>query len=139
MIIGTDGAFEELRESLTELQGDQFRQELAVAVGKEIENQINIGFSNGTDAYGEAWIPRDREYGWPMLLKTLQLVGSFVVEPTPHGVSVSNTVVYFPFHQYGTKFLDARPMLPFGRDLGNWFEPLSDVMGGVVLRTLGYA
>lgn len=65
------------------------------------------------------WAPRTRQYYWPILIKTGKLIES--VRDTGHPDNItrvdSNTletgsiVNYAAFHQYGTRFMVARPFV----------------------------
>jgi hypothetical protein len=134
-------AFTDLVESLTELESPAFLEEMSAELGATISGLIQDGFSKATDPYGHVWAPRKLARGrstpphLPLNL-TGAMKGSFVVSTSHDGVRVDNPVVYTGFHQTGTRFIDARKMLPDESGLGDWEEPMRRTALGVMAKHL---
>lgn len=108
-----------------ELGDTSFLEEVGEEMSHELERLIAQGFSDATDPYGRPWAPRKKPYPWAPLDKTGDTKGSFHVEHSASGIAVQNPVLYSPFLHYGTRFMDARAMLPVDDDLGDWEAPLT--------------
>jgi hypothetical protein len=125
-------AFDDLIETLTQLESTEFLEELAKEMGSKVDELVRDGFSKATDPYGDPWAPRKLARGRVTpphlpLRKTDTMHDSFHVESNAAGLKVTNPVVYTPFQNDGTRFIDARGMVPDDRGLGEWEDPLRKV------------
>lgn len=117
---------DEMIAALQGLEGDELLDDVAHEMAEVIPGLIRDGFQGAHDPYGTPWAPRRGRYSWPVLDRSGDMKGSFDVGSNAVGVKVVNPVVYSPFHQGGTRFIDARAMLPQGQDLGTWEQPLRE-------------
>lgn len=104
----------------------EFSEELMGVLGSEVVRQIGFGFQTRSDVYGNYWKPRETEKPWPLLEKTGRMRASFrITSVSPEHVTVSSDCEYASFHQYGTKRLPVRGMIPFSnRGFGVWTQRL---------------
>jgi hypothetical protein len=140
----TPEGFTRLLAGLDSIADASFLEEIASECAGEIEGLIQRGFQTATDPYGQVWAPRKLAAGrttppnFP-LDRTGEMKGSFHVEPSAQGVRVENPVIYSPFINYGTRFMDARAMLPTEDGLGEWERPLTDAAQRVFNSQLNQA
>ena len=123
--------YNEMIDMLTRLESPEFLEEMSERLVGTAMDLVQKGFASATDPYGHPWAPRQLAKGrhTPPHLP-LDLSGnmkeSFHPEAHREGFSITNPVVYTAFHQDGTRYLDARAMLPDERGLGDWEEPLQE-------------
>lgn len=125
-------AYDELIHAISELESDEFLEDLAEQLGHKVEELIERTFQTATAPDGKPWAPRKLAAGrktpphFP-LRKSYEMHDSFHVETNRAGVRVTNPVPYTGFQNDGTRYITARPMVPDNGDLGTWEEPLRDV------------
>lgn len=107
-------------------------------IGEFMRTEADLGFKDGIDPYGLPWLPLKRNRRLNKAAgkgsKPLQDTGalrssiSFALEGA--GVTVGLAETYAIFHQFGTRFLPVRSMLP-SENQGlptHWQESILDVM-----------
>ncbi len=124
-------SFDEFMHAITELESNAFLQELSAELGDKIEELIQEGFRTATAPNGQTWAPRKLAKGRKTpphlpLDKSGDMKGSFRTETSAESIKVNNPVIYTGFQNYGTRFIDARPMLPGEDGLGTWEQPLRE-------------
>lgn len=130
--MNTPAAYDDFIALCSELESDEFLEDLSEKLGMEIEALVQNGFRTATAPNGQPWAPRKLARGRSTpphlpLDKSGEMKGSFHVETNKTGVRVTNPVIYSGFQNYGTRFIDARPMLPGADGLGTWEQPLREV------------
>jgi len=100
----------------------QFRMNVLKNLAEAARTEIVLGFATSTDPYGNRWAPLkakpgSRRYGGQPLRDRGILQNSFNVEPTATGILI-RAVIYAGFHQYGTRRMVARRMVPVDNNLG---------------------
>lgn len=107
---------------------------MAPAVSRELAALIQQEFNAGVDPYGRPWaklkpstLARGRRP--PPLTNTGKMRGGITVKPMQGaGVEISfASDVPGIFHQYGTKKMAARPMLPRGAFPATWARAIERV------------
>lgn len=81
-------------------------------VGRYLLLRVADRFSTSTDPNGRPWKARKDKKTHPLLVETGKLKSSFRSQVTQNGISIKSLDSKFDFHQLGTKFIPARPMLP---------------------------
>lgn len=107
---------------------------MAPAASREISRLIERQFSEGRDPYGRAWAPLKpstlaRGRRPPPLTDTGRMRGAVEVRPMQGaGIEITfGSATPAIFHQYGTKKMAARPMLPRGTFPSTWARALERV------------
>lgn len=93
-------------------------------VGRRVRSLISEGFEKREAPDGHAWAKRERNESWPLLEKTGKMRRGWRVITSPKGISAKNKVKHTKFHQYGTRYMAARPMVPRGRLPEKWRVPI---------------
>ena len=75
---------------------------------------INAGYRDSTDPYGMRWEPLKYRDGKP-LVKTGAFRDTWAAYPTPSGVRFLSGVDYGAYHQYGTRTIPFRRVIPMQR------------------------
>jgi hypothetical protein len=135
-----------------------FRKQASEAMGKRALRLVRDGFSSKQDPYGQRWAPRKvrkraglggrirsllTSPGRGLLVKTGALRGGFKVSPTPDGFEMSNPTGYGAFHQYGTRKMVRRQMVPeedtggLGATWGNAFNEEAERVIKNILASIG--
>jgi phage gpG-like protein len=98
----------------------RFQAELREGLARAAEAEIVSGFDRSADPYGNRWEPlkaeRGRRAGGQPLVDTGKLRSSYAARPSATGFDVQSRTSYAGYHQYGTKRIPARPMVPNRRD-----------------------
>lgn len=79
----------------------QLRQDLAKVLGAEALAQVQLGFRESRDPYGNAWAPPVLRPGGKPLLDTGRLRNSFSSQPRPGGFEIGTNAIYAATHQNG--------------------------------------
>ncbi len=107
-----------------------FRVKLMRALGEEVQKLIQEEFDGRTDPYEAPWEPTQRTN--PILEDTGKLRRGFRMESGATTFRIRNDVDYATFHQYGTRYLVPRKMIPdttHGQELPRrWSKRLQKVM-----------
>jgi phage gpG-like protein len=139
-IRGDFGRLEDLVRRAAEIASPQFRHRVLQNVAEAARTEIVLGFERGADPYGRKWEPlkarRGRRIGGQPLLDTGRLRSSFFVSPTSQGIVVRTNVSYAGYHQFGTRRIPARPMLPSGKELGPFWRRAFEGVLEQQLRTV---
>jgi hypothetical protein len=118
-------AYDELIHALSDLESNEFLEEMSERLGETVKGLIDEGFQSNITPYGETWAPRRSGGSWPLLEKSGEMRASFHIETNAAGVKATNPVEYASYQNYGTRYISARAMLPDGsKGLGEWEEPL---------------
>lgn len=104
---------------------------VAAAAAPEIARLIDLQFAEGHDPYGRAWAPLKpstlaRGRRPPPLTDRGKMRGGVQVRPMPGAgleISFADPVPAI-FHQYGTRKMVARPLLPRGTFPATWARAL---------------
>jgi phage gpG-like protein len=125
-IRGDFGRLEDLLRRAAEIASPGFRQRVLKNVAEAARTEVVLEFERGADPYGRAWLPlqarRGRRVGGRPLLDTGRLRSSWFAAATATGIVVRTNVGYAGYHQWGTRRIPARPMLPVGRDVGPFWR-----------------
>lgn len=113
----------------------------SAAAAPKIQALIEEQFASGTDPYGRAWEPLsqatlDKGRSAPPLTDSGELAGVTVAPMAGAGVSVTLGASYGAFHQVGTRYMPARPILPYAGLPAAWKQALSDAATAAFERTL---
>lgn len=125
-------AFSDFVSMLSELEDESFLEGLADELGEKIDELIQNGFRTATAPNGQPWAPRKLARGRTApphlpLDRSGSMRGSFHRESSVESIKVTNPVAYTGYQNYGTRYIDARAMLPGSDGLGTWEQPLRDV------------
>lgn len=92
-----------------------------------IKDLIEEGFDTRTDPDGKKWKRRKKAQPWPILSKTKEMRNSFRVKGTKEVIDITNSVERTKFHQYGTKNMVARKMVPGKKMSKKWAKRLDKI------------
>ena len=126
-VIGVEG----VKARLASLAGDAVRRAVEGEGARAAADQVALAFRTEGAHYGEKWAPRKestlkrlaaRKRGKngkpgkarkpkPLLRDTGTLSKSFFAK----GSAVATSVPYAVYHEFGTKNMDARPLMPFDK------------------------
>ncbi len=98
-------------EKLERLDSGSFIGEVRRQVATEGLKLINAGYRDSVDPYGNRWQPLKRRDGKPLVL-TGAFRDTWMAYPTPTGVRFLSGVDYGAYHQYGTKTIPFRRVIP---------------------------
>lgn len=119
-ISGDFGKLEELIAKVRTIASPTFREATLTNLAEAARTEIVLGFSGGRDPYGNRWAPlkatRGRRVGGQPLRDTGRLQNSFNVQRTETGITIRSGVSYAGYHQYGTRRIPVRAMVPARRD-----------------------
>jgi phage virion morphogenesis protein len=101
----------ELRGRLAGLGSPPFRRLLARNLAEEARTQVANGFRAERDPYGRPWKPIRYRQGM-ILQDTGRLRASVATRATAAGFRIDMPVVYARVHQYGSKRMPQRQMIP---------------------------
>jgi len=116
VITGRMDLLKELIDKARLLASPAFLKDTLTALAETARTEIVLGFAAGRDPYGAKWAPlkaqKGRRAGGQPLRDTGRLQNSFNVQATETGIEVRSGVEYAGYHQYGTKRMPARRMVP---------------------------
>ncbi len=98
-------------DKLERLNSGSFIGEVRREVATEGLKLINKGYRDSTDPYGNRWHALKSGFRKPLVL-TGAFRDTWMAYPTPVGVRFVNGVDYGTFHQYGTKNIPVRMVIP---------------------------
>lgn len=98
---GDFGKLVKIRAQVGRMADPMLMARLARVVGAEALTQVQLGFRQSRDPYGEAWAPLTRREGKP-LLDTGRLRNSFSYRVHGGHFVVGTNVEYAAAHQFGT-------------------------------------
>ncbi len=102
-------------EKLSRVSTSGFMSEVRRQVATDGLRLINAGYQRSTDPYGMPWKPlkdpSGQRVGGP-LLKTGAFRDTWMAYPTPVGVRFLSGVDYGAYHQYGTRTIPFRRVIP---------------------------
>lgn len=96
---------------LDRLQTGSFLDEIRREVAGEGLRLIAKGYRDSVDPYGSRWEPLKSREGKPLVRSGL-FRDTWMAYPTPTGVRFSSMVNYGAFHQYGTRTIPFRRVIP---------------------------
>jgi len=99
-------------------------------VAERAETRLRKQHNRGKDPYGAKWKRRKKAYPWKILRKTLAMLGGVSVRAVKRSIEIQITVGYGIFHQFGTKNMAMRMIIPSkGRGLpGIWKADFAKVI-----------
>jgi hypothetical protein len=111
---------------------------------ESIKALIAEQFATQTDPYGTPWAPHQpetlRRWGeHPVLNLTGALSAVDVAPMRGAGIAVTLGAPYGAFHQVGTRWMPARPILPVAGLPSAWSRALSDAADAAFERTMAEA
>lgn len=109
MATGLEGV-RALAAKIRKLGDSNWKYEVNSALAEATLNLIAEEFTEKVDPYSQSWKPTKQPN--PILVKTGALQDSFKPTVTQNGFKVTSNIPYFKFHQYGTKTINVRKMLP---------------------------
>lgn len=101
----------EFIEQLEKLEGESFINRVRRDVAMDGLRLIAAGYRTSTDPYGAAWTPLKHRNGKPLVL-TGAFRDTWMAYPTPTGVRFVSGVDYGAYHQYGTRTIPFRRVIP---------------------------
>jgi len=113
---------------------DEAVKDALVAVGKTIKTLIRKDFDEEHAPDGKAWKPRKSPTAsWPILNRTGHLKNSWQDRIMGNRtVTVGSTAATAGFHQHGTRWMPARPMVPQNDELPEeWKHSILDSIAHV--------
>lgn len=123
MAVRISGDFDRLDALIAQVRtiaSPQFHDKLRASLAYAAEQEIIQGFDRSADPYGNRWAPlkadRGRRAGGQPLVDSGKLRASYEARPSAIGFEVRSRTSYAGYHQYGTKRIPARPMVPNRRD-----------------------
>lgn len=93
-------------------QEDWILKQAPRIVADTVERLIDDGFEKSRDPERRKWKKRKHRVPWKKLVKTGELRASFTSKAVQRTVLVRVGVQKFFFHQFGTRTIAARPMVP---------------------------
>lgn len=98
---------------------------------------IAYGYRNSVDPYGATWQPLKYRDGRPLVL-TGAFRDTWMAYPTPNGVRFASGVDYGAYHQYGTRSIPFRRVIPmaFYGMPKRWTEVISRAFSSQVRRAV---
>lgn len=125
---GDFGKLDRFIKSLETLADDRTLTALNKNLAEEALGLIADGFKSQSDPYGAGWKPKKKPDGRAILVRSGRMRASWhVSQVTARSFTVSSSVTYAPFHQGGTRYMDARRMVPGpGRLPRRWLDPLRE-------------
>jgi phage virion morphogenesis protein len=144
------GALAELTRKVRSLQGAGFKTELAQILAAEALHQVEEGFLAERDPSGRPWARfskntrrrRGSMSAAKLLRDTGRMFNSRAAAPTAGGFRLSLTAEYAAAHQYGTKTIPRRQMVP-EKDTGGlgpiWLEAFNREADSLMRRRMGKA
>lgn len=128
--------YDPLAVALRQVARGGARQTLAAAIAGGVRDLIDDRFDARATPSGVPWAPRKPPTGtWPLLEKTGAMRRGFQVRAQTTGVTVTNTQEYAQFHQTGTRYMPARPILPRG-PLPSWWRSYLDLVVAETLKKI---
>jgi phage gpG-like protein len=129
--------YDPLAVRLRQATAGRLRQASAGAVRDTLEQLIDERFEARAAPDGSAWAPRKPPTGtWPILEKTGRMRRDYHVTATTTGVTVQNNRPYAGFHQTGTVYMPARPVLPNGPLPSDWRDRIDAAITAELQRIL---
>lgn len=117
---GDFGAFEEFGKRIAKAGSAATMRDIMAAVGEEAVELVREGFEKESDPYGSKWAALKYRSG-RILQDTGRLRSSVHRQSaTANRVSVGLSATYASFHQFGTRRMPRRAMLPTGRMPRSW-------------------
>lgn len=96
---------------LESLGGDSFMTNVRRQVAFDGLRLIAAGYRDSVDPYGATWTPLKYRNGKPLVL-TGAFRDTWMAYPTPAGVRFLSGVDYGAYHQYGTRTIPFRRVIP---------------------------
>lgn len=118
-------------------------EQTAKEAAPKLAARVAAGFAGGFAPSGRAWAPLSpstlsRGRSAPPLTDTGALSSTMRSLPGATQIVMSATAPYSSFHQFGTKHMPARPILPEGDELPEtWRQDLEDACTAALERKLG--
>lgn len=133
VVKGDFGRLEALIARARNIASPAFRQAALSNLAEAARTEIVLGFERGADPHDSRWAPlkvrHGRRVGGQPLRDTGRLQNSFNVRTSATGIVIRSNVTYAGYHQYGTRRMVARPMVPSGQDLGpRWRRSFTRVL-----------
>ncbi len=117
----------ELADRISSIGSATFMNAMSEALADETIEQIDQCFRYERDPYGRAWEPLKYRPSVSILDLTHKLRNSFrKIEVRPGRFIIQSDSEYAVHHQYGTKTMAARKIVPDGNDLGLFGKALQD-------------
>lgn len=112
----------DLIKKIKELRDDYVPRVLA-AQSEQLIELVHEGFDKQKSPYGTRW-PRNKDGSKFDHLNTIR--DSFTSIATDDSILLESDFPPAIFHQYGTEYIPAKPMIPTEElGLGNWAKPLN--------------
>ncbi len=118
--------------------------DLLISMSKEMRQDvlalIDEGFEKRRDPIGRRWKRRKRAYPWPILNKTLAMRKGWRARSNgKRGTDLMNAVPYTRWHQWGTRKMVARKMIPDKRLSPRWRARLNKTWNRVCGKHWGFS
>jgi phage gpG-like protein len=81
-------------------------------IGRSVRRLITEGFEKRQAPDGKAWAKREDDKPHPILEETGKMRRGWRVITSPKGITAKNKMKHTRFHQFGTRTMVARPMVP---------------------------
>ena len=106
----------------------EFRQQLVQKLGDESKRQLDAEYAESRDPYGRAWTPSKKPSGRTLIRTGVMRASAFLASVSAAGFRLAINVPYAVFHQYGTRSMPSRRLLPTtSGGLGVWRESLNRI------------
>ena len=96
---------------LEQVGSDSFMSEVRREVAYDGLRLIAAGYRNSVDPYGSYWAPLKYRDGKPLVLSGA-FRDTWMAYPTATGVRFQSGVDYGAYHQYGTRSIPVRQVIP---------------------------
>lgn len=87
-------------------------------ISSDMLKSHQLNFQNHGTRFGSRWPARKHVYPWEILHKTGTMSRSFRGTSTNNSATVTNTVSYAKYHQFGTRKLPVRNLIGLAGDGG---------------------
>jgi hypothetical protein len=133
----------ELRDYIEQLrQIDAPMQSVFYWFKQEVIKLLQETYNAQRNPYGQRWVERQQFYPHPILDRTGIMKGAFKIRMSGDTYSISNEarnengIAYASYHQYGTKYLPIRQVIPEVEVPEHWKAVLEDYFAAKIQEYL---
>lgn len=108
MLKGDFAKLARLQSQVKNLVSDDLKLRLANVVGAAALTELQLGFRESRNPYGQAWAPLQLRKGGKPLLDTGRMRSSFSYQPSRSGFRIGTNFIGAKVHQYGATITPKR-------------------------------
>lgn len=121
MLVGDFGKLARWERNLGRIADPGVAFQIADAMTDVALGLVAEEFGHEQDPFGNRWAPKKKDDGRPILRgETNRLVSWRKAFVNQHGYRIASKAPYAKYHQYGTRKMVARPMVPNRRLPARW-------------------